>query len=152
MRTIYALVTALIAAAIIGCSQGKSLIGTWTADAIPEAPPGTKGTFTYSSGDKVVMKMTADQQFGEIKFKMIMTIDGTYKLEGDKVTYKFDKMDIQTEGLPDAIKAQTTATLEGMKQQLLADMNKDATHSVEWKSNDEIVVKGQKNSLTLKRA
>lgn len=84
IRCLSVLVLALVCVTVTSAFQDKidasKIVGKWEPDA-KDVPPGTK----------VVMEMTKDNKFtlnGEIG-GMKISMEGTYKLEGDKITVKF---------------------------------------------------------------
>ncbi len=89
MKSSFAICAVFAGLMLAGCGR-PSLVGTWEMQDATAVPGLTKLTATFEQSGALVVKATA----GSGPFKVTGKANGTYTLEGDRLTVKIDKMDL----------------------------------------------------------
>lgn len=128
---------ALIPLALAGCGKKDPFIGKWSVSG-KEIPQGMNATMEFTDGGKVKMAMSGNIMGMELK----VDGNGTYTVDGDKITTTISDMKLDDSKLPPAFKAQAKAGLEN------SELKKPQTST--FKAEGEtITLTGKDGSTTL---
>ncbi len=134
---------------VVACKPaGPSLDGSWTmgGDAFKDIPGGKgEGTLTFS-GDKIEMVMVINaDEIGTLK----MTASGTYVLEKEEMTPTFTSAKADFSGVKAEIRPMIEGTFkeDDVKQQ----MNKNTKSTIKFINDNEVEMKNNEGTVTLKR-
>lgn len=120
-RTLGSILIAIAVTALIaGCAAKNKFAGTWEAS---QAQANITITFT-DSGTFSQTTAASGGMLGDVK----IDVSGTYKVDGDKLTFTPNEMKMN--GLPEQFKGMAEKQFESQK-------GKPQTNPVTWNGNDE---------------
>lgn len=149
------LCAAVLLPILIGCSSGggRSLDGKWNASDMKGMPPGAKVTMTFSGGKNMAINMDlGEQDQGGKKIKIAADITGEYSLTGDVVKITAKDATFKIDGLSDQEKKVMEGMMDGMKKQVIDEVNKGAGGTIKWVDDNNIELKGTDGTVKLTRA
>lgn len=129
-------VTAII---LVACGKKDPLIGKWNATG-GNLPKGVTTTFEFEDGNKLKTAMTGAVMGVEIKIDG----NGTYKVEGDKITMTMSEVKLDDSKIPAAFKSAAKNQIEN------GDMKKPRTGKLKI-DGDTATVTDKAEPLTLTR-
>lgn len=139
---------------LVGCGgAAPSVEGEWTLNNLPqieeiaEAGGNVDATATFTEPDRLRMQINvAIGEMGTIR----VTIDGTYRYEGGKLTTTYTNHDVNLDDLENPfVRALVEGQLDDLQQSFEA--NGTLTGDVKWDGNDRFVVTTENGEVTFAR-
>ena len=139
----------LLLLSLMGCgSPAGSVVGAWDVEGMAAVVPdieSVKATFQEGGAMTMVFVSSRSLPGGAGNLKLEMTAVGTYSLEGENMTLRFEDLGMETLEVPEAMRAMleqqmAAAFSEDMKRTTLEAMNQGGTGQVKWSGADRFSI------------
>ncbi len=144
MRATLAVSSLLFALTLVGC-KGNSLDGKWNVSGVQGMPPGSTATYEFSGGNAKMVAVMKQPQLGE----MTVTVNGPYKVEGEKLTLDAQSVAIDDTKVNASMKPMLTQL--GVKGQIEKGLKENNSYTFKFDSSDQVLLTGKQGTATLTR-
>lgn len=130
------LVGVFLVAALCGCQNGRSVVGTWSMTGTL-LPNGAKAEATFGADGKAKSKILISSNGLEVA----ATVDGNYSVRGDEITMTID--DVSLTDFPPAFKQ-----FEGQAKDMISKIGQQGVGKLKWDSDNQFTIISDKGPTT----